>query len=79
VYKYGYHRQAVHYTKPNGLDLHDDVFDFMVVAKSNARTRVYKTDSAEFAKKANDAFDYGIKAMLDYLKYGVRYFYKEKL
>jgi hypothetical protein len=51
----------------------------MVVAKNNARTKVYKTDSVEFAKKANDAFDYGINAMLDYLKYGVRYFYKEKL
>ena len=72
AYKYGYHRQSCHYTLPNGLQLEDNVFDFLAVDKTFGTIKVFKTRRPEYIEKAKDAFAYGLSEMKYYLENGLR-------
>ena len=49
---YGYDRQSVMYSRIVGLNLTDDVFDFLVQDKNTGNIRLFKTYSHSFASRA---------------------------
>ena len=66
VSRYGYDRQAGMYSVLTGLNLADDVFDFLVQDKSTHELRVFKTSRPEFAERCINKLDYAIDKYKDW-------------
>jgi len=60
AYAYGYDIQAEMYSKVLGLDLKDDVFDFVVSDKKTDAVRIFKTYSERFTKRAAHRLTYAL-------------------
>jgi hypothetical protein len=60
TYTYGYDLQASMYSAVVGLDLNDDVFDFVVSDKNTDNVKIFKTYSDAFVKRANYKLTYAI-------------------
>lgn len=66
VRKYGYDRQAGMYSVLTGLNLADDVFDFLVQDKNTHELRVFKTHRPEFAAGCISKLDYAIDKFIEW-------------
>jgi hypothetical protein len=60
TYAYGYDLQAAMYSDVVGLNLKDDVFDFVVSDKKTDAVKIFKTHSPEFVRRANNKLTYAI-------------------
>lgn len=60
VRTYGYDRQCAFYSKLDGLNLENDVFDFWTVDKKTGLVRLFKTNGEQFIRNANYALSYGL-------------------
>lgn len=79
VYKYGYDRQAYHYSTLFGVDMLDGVFDFIPISKDTLECKIYETDRAGFVDNCEASWERGMLRFVEWRKGITENLYYEKL